>query len=1168
MSDRTARAVPRYRRPAVLAEVPLDRHAVIEASAGTGKTHTLEHLYIELLLHGRGPGDDGTPPGVENLLVVTFTERATAELKLRLRRKLVELVQLAGGDGEGDGDGGTRAGGEGGSDADQEPGAFWELGCVDHQRLSRALARFDSATIATIHGFCHRVLGEHAFAARRLFNETQVSERRAFASAFKSVLRDEIAGGRDRALLQRYLARHGVADLEDLLYRCHVLRAELAPPPGSGPAAGSAAAAALLPPPPLELEVARAFLPAVEAGLVRRKREAGQFDFQDMLGLLDQALHGPHGEDLCRALRARYSHALIDEFQDTDEVQWSIFRRLFFERSGPAGGTLHQGLYLIGDPKQAIYAFRGADVNTYLRARREVVATGGRVVPLTLNHRSSPALIGALNAILDGSVPQPLLAGEITYDAPVVAARTDLGAVDISGAELPPLHLFHLVAHGKPPTAALLRRGHALRIAREIQRLLDPRGPLRHGPAGDRRPLTASEIFVLTRTAAEAHEIGAVLREAGIAHAFYRQEGLFTSPEALHLRDVLAAVVEPSRLENRFRAWLTPFFGVALADLGRCRELPDSDPLVSTLNDWHKLAETKNHRSLFSRLLSDSGLLRRLVFLHDAERALTNYTHLCELLLEEATRGQGTLRELLQTFEGLIAEDSPALTPEGDLQRVESEREAVQVMTIHKSKGLEAAVVFIYGGLTRVSQPGSIPVTHVDGKRIAHPGASAGGDDDGGLDAFAHAEERRLLYVALTRAKVRLYLPYIGGQLPGEVPEPGPLKKTYPWTGFRGCLVPLNRRLTELGVRRTLQASCIVEETLCPRLDQSRQLRLVQDLSSWQLLPAPVPVPRPAGDDAGSASAGIEAELVAGPAPLDHARLRWAHAGLVVDSYSSLKRSGADVVLGLAASPTEPVLELEMEAAASPTDAPPVVLDEPGPDEVPGGAESGVFLHEVIEELTPEMMARSGSLDAFRQSPEVQAIFVERARRNQIPPRCLPHAQELVYATLTTAVPLGDTGPVIEGLGHVRRQVREMGFVFPVVPGRGPGAAAVDGDAERGYIKGYIDCIFAHHGRCYLVDWKSDRLPSYEPAALRGYVHERYELQLQLYLLALVKAAGVVDQAGYQRVIGGLLYCFLRGMDVARPGHGVYVWRPGWDEVAAWQEQLAAARAPLARGRW
>jgi exodeoxyribonuclease V beta subunit len=292
----------------------------------------------------------------------------------------------------------------------------------------------------------------------------------------------------------------------------------------------------------------------------------------------------------------------------------------------------------------------------------------------------------------------------------------------------------------------------------------------------------------------------------------------------------------------------------------------------------------------------------------------------------------------------------------------------------------------------------------------------------------------------------------------------------------------------------------------------------------------------------------------------EHQRLRQTHAGLVVASYSSLKRRGVDAQLALGGSATEPLVELELEPLTG-GETTQAALEPPGPDEVPGGAESGVFLHAVIEELPIEVLAARPTLAEFRRMPGVPELFRREADRRNVPPRCLPHAQRLVHTALFATVRLGQEGPLVHGLGQTGRPVREMGFLFPADPRAGAAQ-------ERGYIKGYIDYIFEHQGRVYLCDWKSDRLPSYEPAALRTYVGERYDLQAQLYLQALVRALGIDDARAYDARIGGLLYCFLRGLDPdGGSADGLHFDRPSWDEVRAWAERLASAELDAPGGR-
>ena len=158
--------------------------------------------------------------------------------------------------------------------------------------------------------------------------------------------------------------------------------------------------------------VAQRFGPLVEERLRARKRAAGLFDFDDMLLLVDEALRGPRGAELAATLRARFRLAVIDEFQDTDPVQWQIFRTIFLDGGDP------RPLYLVGDPKQSIYGFRGADVSTYDGARAAVTALGG-VHHLERNFRSTPAVIDTYNAIFDQKVPKPFFSAGMTYDHPV-----------------------------------------------------------------------------------------------------------------------------------------------------------------------------------------------------------------------------------------------------------------------------------------------------------------------------------------------------------------------------------------------------------------------------------------------------------------------------------------------------------------------------------------------------------------------------------------------------------------------------------------------------------------------------------------------------------------------------------------------------------------------------
>ncbi|HET9450498.1 MAG TPA: UvrD-helicase domain-containing protein, partial [Aggregicoccus sp.] len=523
---------PRYEKPAILAQIPRDRAAVIEASAGTGKTFTLEHLVVDLILE--------TDTRIEEVLVVTFTERATAELRRRVREKLEELLNHTG-------------------QAEGVPDAqCWTLGLEARRRIQAALTSLDAATISTIHGFCQRVLSEQAFHNGRLFGEKQVDARSAFSAAFLDELRSRFAREPElKDMVRLWLASgQSIEDLEELLYRCATERGELRPHftaegflavmkdcplrPDVLPfiskemevqkvnastrktlasalaeltewcerVRGRTDAVPLL----FELEEAlaarkkyfeerlpalegaycrrvwawlqavraqasspkaalvHAMLPAVRERLVQRKRELGLFDFDDMLTLVRDSLRGPRGESLAAVLRNRYRYALVDEFQDTDEVQWEVFRRLFHESGGKSV------LYVIGDPKQAIYSFRGADVQTYLAACKAVEDGGGAVVRLDRNFRSTEAVISSVNRILDQGAKEPFFSGTIGYPYPVSCGKKDFVSVGPDGGPAAPVHLWHFVDEGKL-SAEGIRNALGQKLAEEIRGLLDPVAP-------------------------------------------------------------------------------------------------------------------------------------------------------------------------------------------------------------------------------------------------------------------------------------------------------------------------------------------------------------------------------------------------------------------------------------------------------------------------------------------------------------------------------------------------------------------------------------------------------------------------------------------------------------------------------------------------------------------
>jgi exodeoxyribonuclease V beta subunit len=1181
----------RFEKPGILARIQgaaakPPRHVAIEASAGTGKTYTIEHAVVDFVLRG---------VKLENLLVVTFTEKATHELRERIRAKLAEILRW----------GGRPA---------RQPEHFWEIDAVARERLERALTGFDQASIFTIHGFCQRVLTENAFLARRLFDQELTDSRTAFGVAWRHVLRRELAT--DPALredLGAWLESSTVEKLEELLHGVHKERAEVRPRLDREAFAAALATLATkgafdafraqleasrihggtkkalllrvdalaaffaAPERPLSLvrlhasealssplrfimerrdkiepvqaarpflarlavldglfvsveaAAAQVFLPVVERQLARSKEELGQYDFDDMLVLVERALaSGPESALLKERLRQRYHHALIDEFQDTDEVQWNVFRELFVASPG------EHGLWVIGDPKQAIYAFRGADVFAYLGARDALTRGGATLVPLVQNFRSTGRLIEAYNRIFDQRARPPFFRDRIRYDAPVECGRPELEATDARGRPVAPVHVFHVESPREPLRVDDVRRLVGTRIAREIKRILA--GELRFN--GTDQPLAANDIFILTRSGWEGPDVARYLRAEGIPFAFYKQDGLFQTAEAGDLLSVLEAVLEPESRPKRFRAWTTPFFGVSLEALARSGDPPGDHALWRRLHAWRALAEKRRYEELFASLVEDTGLVRRELFFAASERQLTNYLHILELLLEAVTRSRLELRELVALLGTWIDESGSPEGEDGNVQRLESDARAVQIMTMHKSKGLEAAVVFLYGGYSDpkarelqvyheareerpraddAEEPGPrVTVYHdAQGKRVVHVGQPT--PEIEALVASEQADEaRRLLYVAITRAKARLYLVSFGTHTITE--ENGETRLEWDFPRLGGCYVHLADRLDALLNAGPTDGLFHVEKVVAEERRPPRPLAAAASAATWTPPPELVTLPR---------ASALERECRS----LLGAR---AHAPLVVTSYTRLKSgaAGGEIVAD----------EFRGEPAPATT-----VAEGPRP-----GVRTGIFFHEVIETLPFESFD-GRPIDAWREREDVKRVFARTMARHGIEAAHRAACERLVFRSLSAPVP-----GVGAGLGSVRGGLKELEFVYPI-PERAhlalpPGERLT---VERGYVRGFIDFVFRHQGLAYVVDWKTDVLDDYGEDGMRASVDESYRLQLELYTLALVKMLGVTSAGDHEARVGGVLYCFLRGMSPEKPG-GVFFERPSFEDTQRFTEKLIA----------
>ncbi|WKE66223.1 exodeoxyribonuclease V subunit beta [Gallaecimonas kandeliae] len=1167
---------------------PLHGSRLIEASAGTGKTYTIAALYLRLVL-GSPDGQEAplTPP---QILVVTFTEAATQELKDRIRARLTEAGAVFAGAGTDDALLQSLKAGF------AEP--HWP-GCA--HRLALAAQWMDEAAIHTIHGWCNRMLRAHAFASGSLFDlrlETDLSAlldqavkdywRRHYyplpsrqllgvldhwpgPEALKAKIKPwlELAEPQSGDLgqllaeqqAQRLAAlaplkaqwRQWLPELAELLTQAldakvlsgtYVKRPTLekflnglgdwlADEPQLAPELPDSAWSRFTPeglagavakgkaPPQHPAFAALAQLPAqlaalpqdrellirhaatwIQQRLEQEKHQSATLGFDDLLGRLKAALDGDQGPTLAQVIRGEYPVALIDEFQDTDPTQYGIFAKVYGlgqEQPEPAANAVsasaagRTGVFLIGDPKQAIYAFRGADIYTYLQAKQD---TAGRHYTLGKNYRSTKELVAAVNGLFLQGEQQPegafLFKDAIPFIEVEANGRKEVLRID--GQPQAPLTCWQLQSD-KPVSTGGYRAALAEACASEMVRLLNlgQQGKAGFEKDGQLEALRPEHMAVLVRAKAEADAIRAALARRGVQSVYLSdKESVYASAEAADLLAWLRASAEPENHRLLRAALASPSLSLGWAELDRLNhdELA-LEAEVERLKGYQQLWRRQGPLPLVRAWLKDFRLPARLLAGVNGERALTNLLHLAELLQQAATGLDGE-QALIRHLEGHLGGNGG----EEQILRLESDADLVKVVTIHKSKGLEYPLVFLpfICSFRPEEGKGEYVSYHQDGKRRLDPDKQPSSIEK--ADRERLAEDLRLLYVALTRPRHACWLGL-------AAIKKGNARDSNLHRSAIGQL---------LGGGEPLSA-----EALTGRLQ------------AWQAaIPGLEVLPLPEATDDSYRPAGQEEPL----GQARHFKGPVAEAWWI-SSYSALKlaegeRIAADTAQGdqLQEDREEPQSRPSARAGA-------------GMHHFPRGPEPGTFLHGLLEWAAGQ---------GFKPDPAELAELL--ARRCNLrgwgdwAPRLGLWLQELLAAPLT--LPVGEPVALSALDGHQA----EMEFWFDahqvplgaldhlvagaVLPGR-PRPALTPG-LLNGMLKGFIDLVFEHQGRFYLADYKSNWLGendgAYSREAMEQVVLEkRYDLQYLLYCLALHRLLKARLGQGYdhERHFGGALYLFLRG---------------------------------------
>lgn len=1211
-------------------QLPLCGTRLIEASAGTGKTYTIAALYVRLILGQRGQAADADgqqrvllPP---DILVVTFTDAATKELRERIRHRLNQAAQF------------FRAPHDAAADEfltelrqqyDQDQ---W-LGCA--RRLEVAARWMDEAAVYTIHGWCHRMLQQHAFDSGSLFQqEVQTDDYRllhevvrdywrtffyplsealclritGFVESPEDLIRllnpllalheaeglqfdDDLGACFDawekwhdeRARLEaaaRKAWRDDRANLDALLrqasaegwlnkgtYKPDKLPDQLASIAGWAEYGASVTDKALnklldkfrqtqlqaalvkahqdklqkLKHPAftaidelynhqakesdirIQCAITKHALHWVKQRYIDEKRRLARLTFDDMLVRLDAALQGPQGERLADAIRQQYPVALIDEFQDTDPIQYRIFSTLY----AVAESSNHQGLacFMIGDPKQAIYSFRGADIYTYLQAHQ---ATRGRHYTLETNFRSTKKMVEAVNQVFRFADQHEKGAFRFKQNTdnplPFIAVNAQGRDEDwvIDGKEVPALTLWHWET--EPVSQSAYREQMAEATATEIVRLLlwaqQGKTGFRSGKTKQTiRPLQPSDIAILVRTGSEAKVMRAALAKRQLRSVYLSErDSIFDTPEARDVLRWLHALAEPQQERNVRAALATATLGWSQAALHR---------LTVDERAWEEHLERFAAYRLrwrqfgilpaLRQLINDYGLARRLAE-NEGERILTNVLHLAEWLQQISGQLEGEQALIRQFAEAIEIGD----TVRGDdrIIRLESDADLIQIITIHKSKGLEYPLVFLpfvcgfrevdskyvkFYRYHNAQQRLCVDLTQDDSCRAAN-------------DEERLQEDLRLLYVGMTRAQYACWLGV------------APVKSG----NIKSCQLEKSAIGSVLGWMAGQSANA-----LRGGLDK---LRGGIDAITVEPLPKPQETPYRAP----SASASRE-------------KARIMSTRIVSDwwiaSYSALavanKTLPDEPMTERLAEPETPLDAQRQDEAESATF--PVVGIARGVHAWPRGVETGLLIHDLLEQC-----AQAGFATVRANRDLAMALIQQR----------FGGAWKEYHDALLTQLYHWLDQPLLEQGSMTLAQLKttayqaEMEFLIGaetvdvaaldrlvsryLFPGRDrprllPGAI-------NGLLKGFIDLVFVHEERYYLIDYKFNSLgvddQAYtKEAMIAAALHKRYDVQYALYWLALHRLlkSRLGERYAIARHLGGGLYWFLRG--AAGPAGG-RLWMP------------------------
>lgn len=843
---------------------------------------------------------------------------------------------------------------------------------------------------------------------------------------------------------------------------------------------------------------------------VKRSKEVNRLQaYQDQLDVLLRALRSSSGDELARVLRGQFPVAMIDEFQDTDSIQYGIFKTLYYAQEKVS-------LTLIGDPKQAIYSFRGGDIFTYMKAKN---LPAMQQYTLQTNWRSQPDLVNAVNQFFSYREQSFIYSDSIAFTPVEASLQNSANFLTVDKVAEPPISLWHipLRAYGKPFSKTEASQHLNQATASEIARLLKAGREGRAQINGE--PLRSGDIAVLVRTAFQGEDLRRVLESKGIHSVTIGRDKVFDSDEASGLFHLLDAIAHPEDRQLVRRALASSVLHFTLSELtDLTSDNSNWQKWSSQFQDLHEIWQARGFIPMFQQCLQKFNLGQKLSMREHAERRLTNLLHLVELLQQQSSKSAG-IDGLLNWF---LRQINTSDSEEAEL-RLENDQALVKIVTIHKSKGLEYPVVFI---------PYLWSCNSVAGLKngILHfHDASLDSVCDLGSEEFNRhclladkerlAEDIRLLYVALTRARSKVYLAW---GVAGSASRSGNSSQT-------ALAYLLHSKQSAEDLETEIASGISHSDNLFEELQTF--VKSADRAIELTTLPC------------------IEQNIILSPghslsAPLQARNfLASISSSWRINSFSNLTRD-------IHQQPQAGTMSRTADAILN----------------FPAGSHVGLLLHSMFEHLDfqgdidlqcqnliPRLAPRFG-LDSDAHQPVLSDWVMQVLQTELVQPglklSLLSSQQRLNEIAFDFAIDNADIGQLNKLLSDISGEQLED----------------LTAHNFRGLITGVIDLVFEYSGKYYLADYKSNllgtHLQDYSPALLQQAMYDRrYDLQLLIYTIALHRYLRKrIPDYDYETHFGGSYYLFIRAM---RPHsgskYGVYFYRPTLSQIQALDKLFACS---------